>query len=174
MSSFIDIYSQWRVLDFLSYLLCKLRQSFFFCLFFPQLWRNMKFNGFSFWRLGAKNKNVSYIIVICLSHAALPECRWNRKMIKLNTAYLFPCGHPNWFCPCNWFDRLFLLGTSWVPLLACRFSVVPRVQGGNCPDAQMWAGFHLRIDPLLSSLNQAPNTRLSDFQFWFQAEPVAK
>ena len=109
--------------------------------FFPPLWRKMEFNGFSFWREGAKNKNISYVIVICLNHAALPECRWNRKMIKLNTAYLFPCGHPNWLCHCNWFDRLFLLRTSWVPLLASRFAFVLKVQGGKGPDAQMGAGF---------------------------------
>lgn len=34
---------------------------------------------------------------------------------------------------------------SWVPLLACGFAIVPKVQGGNCPDAQMRAGFHLRM-----------------------------
>lgn len=137
MSSFTCVYSPPGVLDFL-FIICVSSETILLSFaFFPPLWRKMEFNGVSFWREGAKNKNISYVIVICLSHAALPECCWNRKMIKLNTAYLFPCGHPNWLCPCNWFDRLFLLRTSWVPLLASRFAVVLKVQGGKGPDAQM-------------------------------------
>jgi len=137
MSSFTYVYSPQGVLDFLFIICVSSDNLTFLCLSPPPLWRKMEFNGFSFWREGAKNKNISYIIVICLSHAALPECCWNRKMIKLNTAYLFPCGHPNWLCHSNWFDRLFLLRTSWVPLLASRFAVVLKVQGGKGPDAQM-------------------------------------